>query len=160
MRALTVKPEWAWAILHAEKEENRTWRPRSLDPHGWLAIHAGARRSKVATSRARELLQCVGHRLPEDVPTGALAGFAQVVDVLDQVDDDDPRRIWWAGSPNLLWCFAPFRLVLGEPIPCSGKQMLWRLGVDVLGEALRQLAGQEASAAARTLIEAIRADLA
>lgn len=43
--ALTLWPEWAWAITTLDKRiENRTWTPRAgqLRPGEWFAIHAGA----------------------------------------------------------------------------------------------------------------------
>lgn len=46
MRALTLWPEWAWAVMWLGKPiENRTWQPseKQLAPGQRLAIHAGAR---------------------------------------------------------------------------------------------------------------------
>lgn len=46
LRALTLHPEWAWAIVHLDKRvENRSWRPpESVIPDGArFAIHAGSR---------------------------------------------------------------------------------------------------------------------
>lgn len=126
LRALTVAPEWAWAIMHAGKDENRNWRPKALPDHRWLAIHAGAKRSKDGEARLRRI---VGDNVvvPEDFVTGAVLGFVRVEGVLDRVDDDDARRRWWAGPGWLLWCFGE-RVVLDEPVRCRGSQMLWELG--------------------------------
>ena len=38
MRAISVRPPWAWAILHAGKDiENRTWKTKL---RGTIAVHA------------------------------------------------------------------------------------------------------------------------
>jgi len=38
MQAILVRPPWAWAILHANKDvENRTWK---TNMRGLIAIHA------------------------------------------------------------------------------------------------------------------------
>jgi len=44
MMALTLWPEWAWAVCQLGKDvENRGWRPWGrLGKKSWLAIHAGA----------------------------------------------------------------------------------------------------------------------
>lgn len=45
MKAITLWPEWAWAIARLDKRiENRGWVPPrgALVPGDWLAIHAGA----------------------------------------------------------------------------------------------------------------------
>jgi len=42
MLALTLYPEWAWAITHLDKRiENRSWKPINLKPGDRLAIHSG-----------------------------------------------------------------------------------------------------------------------
>ena len=43
MRALTLWPEWAWAVARLGKNvENRTWPPpKTLEPGARIAIHAG-----------------------------------------------------------------------------------------------------------------------
>lgn len=56
LRALTLWPEWAWAICHLDKRiENRSWSPTrvGLKAGDWFAIHAGkyigGRRGRPAT---------------------------------------------------------------------------------------------------------------
>jgi hypothetical protein len=45
VRALTLTPEWAWAVLHLEKRvENRTWAPPASAIGTTIALHAGSKR--------------------------------------------------------------------------------------------------------------------
>ena len=69
MKALTIWPEWVWAILHLDKHiENRTWDPRTrgLQVGHRLALHAGAylggRKGKPATMEALEAVQGMAQR--------------------------------------------------------------------------------------------------
>lgn len=46
MKALTVRPPWAWALIYGGKDvENRTWSTKYRGP---IAIHAGQRRDRFA----------------------------------------------------------------------------------------------------------------
>ena len=85
MKAITIHPVWAWAIVHGHKPvENRTWRTRHRGP---LLIHASAdspaaRRSDAA---ARSALEAMGVRVPpeEKIARGAIVGAVEVYDVVE-----------------------------------------------------------------------------
>lgn len=68
IQALTLWPEWAWAIQHLGKRvENRKRKPDSrLQPGDWFAIHAGAhlggRRGKPAKQEAQDTVERMAKR--------------------------------------------------------------------------------------------------
>lgn len=85
MRALTLYPEWAWAILHLGKDvENRLWLPPRALAGQWVALHAGAhvggRPGQVARTEGMLGLYEMAHR----------AGWMEVAQTLPT---DDP--FWW-----------------------------------------------------------------
>jgi hypothetical protein len=142
--------------------ENRTWAPNpaELTPGDFLAIHAGktparrirddAWRGALAHAHARGFLEDVPllaelDRLPDGdgrfrfaakrryldtaVPYGAIVAVAQVVRFVElpiQLPADQHR--WWTGPVGwLLRDVVPI-----EPVDCSGKEGLWRLGPELL----------------------------
>ena len=128
---LTLIQPWAWAIAHAGKRvENRTWKPWC--PIGtYLAIHAGA---KMDQGMAQQL-RADGIAVPSTVATGAIVAVAQLEGVathINAVPDDQVDR-WWCGPVG--WLLD--NVVPIEPVPCKGKQGLWRLEPVVL-EAVRE----------------------
>lgn len=140
LRALTLWPEWAWAIHALDKRvENRTWRI----PVGWYVLHAGrniggrpgetaradglhglammasrsgsfvhpARFGEIVTSAALGCFRVCGHDAPGE---GDLGGWRVPEQVGNRIDD-----------------YRPFP----APIPCGGAQGLWVPPVDVLDAA-------------------------
>ena len=65
MKALTLTPEWAWAVTALDKRvENRTWRPPERMIGQRIAIHAGKARPDIG---AVELMAgCSGWRVTRD----------------------------------------------------------------------------------------------
>ena len=120
MKAITIHPVWAWAIVHGHKlVENRTWRTKHRGP---LLIHASADSpaSRASDARAREELARLGVEVPETVPRGAVVGLVDLIDVIEQsAVAADPL----ACGP-LCWILSNPR-PLPRPIPCKGRQQLW-----------------------------------
>jgi hypothetical protein len=85
MKAITLRPYWAWAVCHAGKRvENRTWATRHRGP---LAIHAG--QGKPASDAAdRAALEALGIATPEpaELVRGAVVAVAELVDSLSIED--------------------------------------------------------------------------
>lgn len=73
MKALSVRPPWAWAIAHAGKRiENRSRRTTYRGP---IAIHAS---KKLTESDVRRLERFLGKRInPERFVRGAIIATAQ-----------------------------------------------------------------------------------
>ncbi len=166
--ALTIWPEWAWAIAHFGKDiENRTWVPPRYIVGKWLAIHAGAhiggRKGDVALleglSDLREMAESVADERGGDSMGGGLPEYSEliskiatsavvaVVKVKGHIYGD--AMGWYAGPetlnadgkvvPSYGWELASL-IALPVPVKCKGAQGLWPLPVDVLAQVREQLA--------------------
>lgn len=151
MLALTLWPEWAFAIAHLGKSvENRS--PRFAAQiakrvgSGWLAIHAGVKRPADFTAvafmawgadptihfdvrgsyRAPTVAQIGDITITDDVLTRrAIVALVKLGDVLPP----GITAAWKVDDSAAL----PFTdvFVLAEPIPCKGAQGLWTPTPDV-----------------------------
>jgi hypothetical protein len=117
MRALTIRQPWAWAILSAGKRiENRTWKPPEWAVGSVIALHAGG----VLEEEGAALLRRRGFAVPDELPRAAIVGTARIAGVITAPVDDP----WWEGPVG--WVLSEV-MQLPEPIPCPGKQGLWKL---------------------------------
>ena len=115
LRALSIRPPWAWAITHAGKRiENRSW---STIYRGPLAIHA----SLSYTQAELELLESILRRRidPAIFERGAIVATATLADVVPL--DECPSR--WAVGPYC-WVLRDIR-PLKRPIYVTGALGLW-----------------------------------
>lgn len=122
MKALTIHPVWAWAIMAGHKRvENRTWGTKH---RGRLAIHASANSAAARKSDAiaRQTLAAVGVEVPEEVTAGALLGTVELVDIVE-AGDDRVSGDHLATGP-LCWMLEDPR-PLSEPVPMKGQQSIW-----------------------------------
>lgn len=142
-RALTLWPEWAWAIHALDKRvENRHWRIS----RGWVAIHAGAhlggrpglpavleamRALGLMSLRAGWRLDATTHFVREGRevevplvstwPTSAIVGLAHF--------NGELARGGWA-VPGALANHLDEYLPLDTPLPCRGAQGVWPVPVE------------------------------
>lgn len=148
--ALTLWPEWVWAIANLDKRvENRGWALSPTMIGRRIAIHAGAsiggRKGLVAQGEGigavAEMAECAGWTVTEtiggvivfangatvkrlersaDITTSAIVCTA----VLASCTKPSAPKGWYTGDYG-------FELadvhVLPEPIPCAGAQGFWRL---------------------------------
>lgn len=149
MKALTLWPEWSWAICHLGKRiENRTWGPPPWMIGRMLAIHAGAniggRPGRTAMDRGIEDLRRMAFLAgwastilsgevifanfqseehvfsPWDIPTKAIVASCTV---WSGVDAPLEQKGWAAeGQNHWLLNNVGFPNV---PIPARGAQGLW-----------------------------------
>lgn len=157
MSALTLWPEWAWAIATLDKRvENRGWMHR-LPPGSLLAIHAGAaiggRPGPVARDEGMAALVLMALRAGWQIlgPTWRLGSTALTA--------TKGERSVWIGAPQVRRSavVAVGRLAIGpqpdqelgwavpgqrhwwmdrvwplaKPVACTGRQGLWRLPPNV-----------------------------
>lgn len=116
MRALSIRPPWAYAIAHLGKRvENRTWSTRYRGP---LLIHAS---STIVPSEYDELAAIVGYRIePQTTPNGVFVAVAQLVDCVGA-----------ASLPPNPWICGPYAWVLDDvrplerPVAARGRLGLW-----------------------------------
>lgn len=115
MKALSIRPPWAWAIVHARKRvENRSRRTKYRGP---VAIHASKRLTESDVSRLEALL---GRRInPDRFLRGAIIATASLVDVLP-VEECHSR---WAVGPYC-WMLRNIR-PLKSPIYVNRALGLW-----------------------------------
>lgn len=113
--ALTVKQPWLWLILHGPKFiENRSWPPPAKLIGSRIWLHAG----KSIDQDGINFIRSQRIELPENFETGAVLGSATLADVVTGYNDP-----WFFGPYG--WVLKNIE-VLDQPIPCQGKQKLWR----------------------------------
>jgi len=163
MRAITIWPEWVWAIENLDKNvENRTWYPRSefgIWPSR-LALHAGkyigGRPGRCSADegvsgvirmaeRAGWKVEIVpGHavRFKKDQNEVWLDNFAVIrgavvaVARIEKVDRCYPKP--WAAPGQWQWHLTDIT-PLAKPVPCRGHQKIWSLPPDVEAAVRAQL---------------------
>lgn len=120
MKALTIHPWWAAAIVRGLKPtENRSWRP-NLQPGDRLLVHAGVRRAS-AEDRRRLRVQLLAAGVPDldllTAPTGRIVGSVTYLGC-----DTDQRTPW--DIPGCWhWRLGDAQEVLGAVLP--GRLGLW-----------------------------------
>ena len=131
--ALTLQQPWASAVRDLGKRtENRSWSPPQRVLGQFIAIHAGMTFREDA---ADWLAARTGRMLTRgNVPLGAVVALARVVKVV-QEHPDDP------------WFLGPYGWVLDDvvtlsPVPCRGRQQLWRISDEVYADIETQWSNQ------------------
>jgi hypothetical protein len=166
MKALTIWPEWAWAICQIEKDvENRTWTPPSSVIGQRIAIHAGKNiggRYNPPNAAANfglvaEMAVHAGIELRPIYRLGVAIGFSWYrcengnVKEMNQFFASLPtggvvataKISGWSKSSSSPWA-VPGQVhwqleevqVLPQRIPCRGAQGLWPLPEDVESKIL------------------------
>ena len=149
MKALTLWPEWAWAIVHLGKDvENRPW----VIPPGLYCLHAGKRfngegnrpqhkeagllsvwntahRQRLTVDQANTLSAL--ESVSPDIPTSSIVGIIKVTGHTDY----QYRGLWdspmgWA-APGQIANHIELIHTLPTPIPCKGARGLWTVPDDV-----------------------------
>lgn len=151
--ALTLWPEWAWAVAHLGKDiENRDWMRESLIGQ-WLCSHGGVNiggRPATRNGNAwREALDEVGavasfagcpvddiRRLTVEAVNSQGRGIVAVCKIAGFVTG--MPKGWFVGSPGYGWQLRDVT-VLTQPVPCKGAQGLWPVPADLLDAVLVQL---------------------
>lgn len=151
--ALTLWPEWAWAIHHLDKRvENRGW---PIPGGSWYALHAGKNVGGRAGVMPRvdglfmldEMARRAGwgrigsHYMRDGGPvvdcetrpiqTSAIVGLFRVTAHLRS--SRDPWHV--PGQIGNRFEYVP----LATPVPCKGAQGLWRVPPDVAAKVLEQV---------------------
>lgn len=147
--ALTLTPEWAWAVAHLDKRvENRTWKPPARYIGQRIAIHAG--KSRPDWDAVDLMAGCAGWRVQRYAhvyerpgvrivfPGPALVRGAIVATaVVRSVREVSQRDIvGWEAGP-FCWDLADVR-VLSRPVACPGALSLWALPDFVRADVERQ----------------------
>jgi hypothetical protein len=82
MKALSIRPPWAWAILHLGKTiENRTWKTRYRGP---ILLHASKAFSIEEYENVARRAKRLRIQMPtiEQLPRGGIVGKPSLVDIV------------------------------------------------------------------------------
>ena len=142
MKALTLWPEWAYAVARLDKDgENRTWRLFDSLIGVPVAIHAGVRPVagvREDTDRWEELdsfrYSCkivgvskeAGHTFRR---IDAVRGHIVAVVTFGEPTQHSPSP-WAANDGQWFWPITSLR-VLPEPVKCKGAQGLWTVPAEI-----------------------------
>lgn len=94
MKAITIRPAWAWAIVHGRPVEIRSWATAYRGP---IAIHAGSS-IKEADADAELIKAQSGLEVPLDLQCGEIVGKARLYACLPIAELLNPDRVF----PDLL----------------------------------------------------------
>jgi hypothetical protein len=146
MKALTLWPEWAWAICNLDKRvENRTWVPNQKYIGKQIAIHAG---KKIGGGKIKqvdsligmvEMAQVAGWECDVDDKVlrfskgGRMVDFhpwkiatSSIVSVATITDFVHDEGLPWGAQGQWHWLLEDV-MVLDEPFRCAGSQRLWQV---------------------------------
>lgn len=149
--ALTLRPEWAFAVQQLGKDvENRTWAPRPDHLGTRIAIHAGATRRKAQIAAVLDLAQklgmdvelcgddvCVGtgqglRHLP--VVTRGIVAVATVAEAVTMSTSPWYARGVPGDAPVFGWVLKDV-ISLDRPVAVTRGQLgLWRLAPETFDE--------------------------
>lgn len=163
-RALTLWPEWAYAIVHLGKRvENRGWMPpreligQPLAIHAGKAIGGGGSDPRVDVGIMLQIASNAGHRwdgkrigdlgsaqynrLLDEVMAGirAMSSAVVCISTLAGVLPKRPRNFDGHHAPDSYGWKLDSVLVLQEPVRVKGARGLWLLTDDVLAKVREQL---------------------
>lgn len=139
--ALTLHPEWAWAVAWLKKtHENRDWANHAVVGR-WLAIHGGKSvGGKVITKKDGSFSDGHWEALADMVSTAKNANIREYPDgaITPQRMIDEGRGIvalaritGCVEQSDSKWFFGPYGFELSDvvrldkPVPCNGAQMFW-----------------------------------
>lgn len=134
MKALSLRPPWAWAVMNAGKRiENRSWKTRH---RGGLLIHASSKcTSEDWDSAACLVSRVAGMSLPHkrDLPQGVIVGVATLGDVVTASESP-----WFTGPYGFeLYDVEDF----ASPVEHPGSLGLFEVRESVVLEQLWHTAG-------------------
>jgi hypothetical protein len=108
MKAISIRPQWAWAIMYAGKDiENRTWKTKI---RGTIAVHASQTMSRGDYEWALEKIKEIRPRAKvpayEAMVRGAIIGLVDVVGCQERTKSDwHFRGNYGHGSDgSTCWC--------------------------------------------------------
>jgi hypothetical protein len=122
MKAISIRPPWAWAIIYAGKNiENRTWKTRL---RGTVAVHASRMMTRASYDSAlKEIKRIVpGAKVPayDAMVRGAIVGL------VDLVGCEEQTKSKWHVRGHYGFVLTNPRAIL-TPIPCKGRLNFWEV---------------------------------
>lgn len=122
MKAISIRPPWAWAILYAKKNiENRSWATKM---RGTVAVHASKTMSRpyyeAAVAEIRQLAPRAKVPPYEELPRSAIIGLVDIMGC------EQKTASKWHGRGQYGFVLANPR-ALRRPIPCDGRLNFWEV---------------------------------
>jgi MOSC domain-containing protein YiiM len=136
MKALSLTQPWATLITdYGMNVENRTWNSKH---RGFFAIHA------TKTLREEDFDFCKKafkiKLKPEDVPFGAIIGFAELTETITAEEVTPKTKKWFLGD----YGFVMKNIIkLKNPVPAKGALNFWDVDAETLQECLNQLTEEQ-----------------
>lgn len=133
LRALSVKPPYAQAIIVGEKDvENRSWAPPERVIGSWIAIHASGNLREDDVRDCQSLAPNVRALRSEQLPRFAIIGVARVASY------SRTSKSRWYNAGSIAWNIDDV-VAIRKPIPVKGKLGLWRVPTSLEAELRAQL---------------------
>ena len=132
MKALSLTQPWASLITdYGMNVENRTW---STKFRGFFAIHATKTFQEEDFAYCRQAFKIKLKK--DDVPYGAIIGFAELTEVIEASEVTKETKKWFIGD----YGFVMKNIIkLNEPVPAKGSLSFWTLDDEILKKCLDQL---------------------
>lgn len=137
MTAMSLVQPWAELVIAGKKNvENRNWKTQK---RGFIAIHASRKKEKARFSLCIDLHKIVVQ--PEEVDYGAVIGFGEIVDMID--DETVTRKFnkWFEEGQHGFVIANIIRL--DEPVEIKGAMGFWQLKGKELEKCMAQLTKQD-----------------
>ena len=134
MKAISIRPPWAWAILNAKKDiENRTWRTKIL---GTVAVHASQTMRRSEYAEALRKIKTVSPRVK--VPPYESMSRGAIIGVVDIVGCEPTTKSKWHARGHYGFLLANPR-ALRRPVPCKGSLSFWEVPENIAKRISREL---------------------
>jgi len=147
VKAITLWPEWAWAICHLGKNvENRSW----VIPPGLYTLHAGMRfdgrgikpkhrEDAILSVRGtahyqnltREQTDALDQIKDTLIPVGHIVGLIRVTGHTNYLRQEQWNRSMGWAAPGQIANHVELVHAMRHPVPCKGALGLWTVPDDV-----------------------------
>jgi hypothetical protein len=131
--ALSLVQPWGELVVAGKKNvENRSWNTKK---RGFIAIHASKSKDKKRFELCRDFYR---HYIDsDDVDFGAVIGFAEIIDVIDEETVTKKTQKWFEESQ---YGFVLDNIIrLDDPVEIKGHMGFWKLEGKELQQCLSQL---------------------
>jgi hypothetical protein len=120
MKAISIRPPWAWAILHAGKDiENRTWKTKM---RGTIAVHASQTLSRPYYDASLKAIKKIA---PDAcVPAYDAMVRGAIVGLVDVVGCEEHTKSRWHVRGHYGFALANPRALV-KAIPYNGRLSFW-----------------------------------
>ena len=134
MKAISIRPLWAWAILHAGKDiENRTWK---TNMRGTIAVHASQSMSRPLYESAVQEILRLAPRV--EVPPYDAMVRGGIIGIVEIVGCEKRTKSKWHTPKHYGFVLANPR-ALPKSISCAGRLGFWDVPAMTVRRISRQL---------------------